>query len=61
MKKNLLFEIGFDTVTNKYRVFNRKSDRISTDNSLEEKFYINILGSDKSLKAFISLEVHLLN
>ena len=22
-KKNLLFEIGFDTVTNKYRVFNR--------------------------------------
>ena len=54
-KKNLLFEIGFDTVTNKYRVFNRKSDRISTDNSSEEKFYINILGSDKSLKAFISL------
>ena len=22
-KKHLLFEIGFDTVTNKYRVFNR--------------------------------------
>lgn len=54
-KKNLLFEIGFDTVTNKYRVFNRKSDRISTDNSSEEKFYINILGPDKSLKEFISL------
>lgn len=54
-KKNLLFEIGFDTVTNKYRVFNRKSDRISTDNSSEEKFYINILGRDKSLKESISL------
>ena len=54
-KKNLLFEIGFDTVTNKYRVFNRKSDRISTDNSSEEKFYINILGPDKSIKEFISL------
>ena len=54
-KKNLLFEIGFDTVTNKYRVFNRKSDRISKDNSSEEKFYINILGPDKSLKEFISL------
>lgn len=54
-KKNLLFEIGFDTVTNKYRVFNRKSDRISTDNSSEEKFYINILGPDKSLKESISL------
>ena len=54
-KKNLLFEIGFDTVTNKYRVFNRKSDRISTDNSSEEKFYINILGPDKNLKESISL------
>ncbi len=38
-KKNLLFEIGFDTVTNKYRVFNQTNDRISTNNSSEDEAF----------------------
>lgn len=50
-----LFEIGFDSVTRRYRVFNQTNDRIAPNNPSEMVFGIQIIGSDKELKKEITL------
>lgn len=50
-----LFEIGFDSVTRRYRVFNQINDRIAPNNPSEKVFGIQIIGSDKELKKEITL------
>ena len=50
-----LFEIGFDSVTGRYRVFNQTNDRIAPNNPSEKVFGIQIIGSDKELKNEITL------
>ena len=50
-----IFEIGFDSVNNKYRVFNQKSEKISSENLSETAFEINIISSDGTLKKKITL------
>ena len=50
-----LFEIGFDSVTGRYRVFNQTNDRIAPNNPSEKVFGIQIIGSDKELKKEITL------
>lgn len=54
-KRTPLFEIGFDSVNNKYRVFNQKNDRISSNNSSQTAFEISIIGRDRGLKQKITL------
>lgn len=50
-----LFEIGFDSVTGRYRVFNQTNDRIAPNNPSEMAFGIQIIGSNKELKNEITL------
>lgn len=50
-----LFEIGFDSVTRRYRVFNQTNDRIAPNNPSEMVFGIQIIGSNKELKKEITL------
>ena len=50
-----LFEIGFDSVTRRYRVFNQINDRIAPNNPSEMVFGIQIIGSNKELKKEITL------
>lgn len=50
-----LFEIGFDSVTGRYRVFNQTNDRIAPNNPSEMAFGIQIIGSNKKLKNEITL------
>lgn len=50
-----LFEIGFDSVTRRYRVFNQINDRIAPNNPSEMVFGIQIIGSNKELKNEITL------
>lgn len=50
-----LFEIGFDSVTRRYRVFNQTNDRIAPNNPSEMAFGIQIIGSNKKLKNEITL------
>ena len=50
-----LFEIGFDSVTGRYRVFNQTNDRIAPNNPSEMAFGIQIIGSNKKLKKEITL------
>ena len=50
-----LFEIGFDSVTRRYRVFNQTNDRIAPNNPSEKVFGIQIIGSNKELKKEITL------
>ena len=50
-----LFEIGFDSVTRRYRVFNQTNDRIAPNNPSEMVFGIQIIGSNKELKNEITL------
>ena len=50
-----LFEIGFDSVTRRYRVFNQINDRIAPNNPSEKVFGIQIIGSNKELKKEITL------
>ena len=50
-----LFEIGFDSVTRRYRVFNQTNDRIAPNNPSEMVFGIQIIGSNKKLKNEITL------
>ena len=50
-----LFEIGFDSVTGRYRVFNQTNDRIAPNNPSEMVFGIQIIGSNKELKKEITL------
>ncbi|WP_302333904.1 putative mucin/carbohydrate-binding domain-containing protein [uncultured Romboutsia sp.] len=50
-----LFEIGFDSVTGRYRVFNQTNDRIAPNNPSEMVFGIQIIGSNKELKNEITL------
>lgn len=49
------FEIGFDSVTNKYRVFNQKGDRLSEENPEDTAFWIEIKGSDGNKKIRLDL------
>lgn len=51
-----IFEIGFDSITNKYRVFNQTNERISPNNLSETAFEINIIGSNKKLKKKVNLK-----
>lgn len=50
-----LFEIGFDSVTGRYRVFNQTNDRIAPNNPSEMVFGIQIIGSNKEIKNEITL------
>ncbi|MBQ3421390.1 MAG: DUF5011 domain-containing protein, partial [Romboutsia sp.] len=50
-----IFEIGFDSVTGKYRVFNQKNERISSNDLSETAFEIRIIGSNKEIKKKITL------
>ena len=49
------FEIGFDSVTNKYRVFNQSNDRLSTTNPEDIVFGIQIKDSNGNVKKEITL------
>ncbi len=49
------FEIGFDSVTNKYRVFNQSNDRLSTTNPEDIVFGIQIKGSNGNVKKELTL------
>ncbi len=49
------FEIGFDTVTNKYRVFNQGSERLSPNNPTDVVFSIEIKASNGDVKSKIDL------
>ena len=50
-----IFEIGFDSITNKYRVFNQRDERISSDKLSETAFEIQIIGQNRDLKKKITL------
>ncbi len=49
------FEIGFDSVNNKYRVFNQTNDRLSENESNTTVFSIEIKGSDGNKKISLDL------
>ncbi len=49
------FEIGFDSVANKYRVFNQSKDRLSITNPENTAFGIEIKGSNGNVKKEITL------
>ena len=44
------FEIGFDTITNKYKVYNQTNERLSNDKLEEVAFTIEIKNKDGSEK-----------
>ncbi|MFR1788062.1 hypothetical protein [Clostridium sp.] len=49
------FEIGFDTITNKYKVYNQTNERLSNDKLEEVAFTIEIKNKDGSEKKKITL------
>ena len=50
-----VFEIGFDSITRKYRVFNQSNEKLSKTNLDDEAFRIEIKGSDGEIKTKITL------
>lgn len=53
--KEPIFEIGFDPFSNKYKVYNQKTDKFSEKNLNETAFYIEIRGSNGETKAKVTL------
>ena len=54
-KRKLAFEIGFDTVNNKYKVYNQTNEKLSNNNVDETAFAIQIKSSTGEEKAKIIL------
>jgi len=54
-KRKLAFEIGFDTVNNKYKVYNQTNEKLSNNNTNETAFAIQIKSSTGQEKAKIIL------
>ena len=54
-KRKLAFEIGFDTVNNKYKVYNQTNEKLSNNNIDETAFAIQIKSSTGQEKAQIIL------
>ena len=54
-KRKLAFEIGFDTVNNKYKVYNQTNEKLSNNNVDETAFAIQIKSSTGKEKAKIIL------
>ena len=54
-KRKLAFEIGFDTVNNKYKVYNQTNEKLSNNNTDETAFAIQIKSSAGQEKAKIIL------
>ena len=54
-KRKLAFEIGFDTVNNKYKVYNQTNEKLSNNNIDETAFAIQIKSSTGKEKAKIIL------
>ena len=54
-KRKLAFEIGFDTVNNKYKVYNQTNEKLSNNNTDETAFAIQIKSSTGKEKAKIIL------
>ena len=54
-KRKLAFEIGFDTVNNKYKVYNQTNEKLSNNNVDETAFAIQIKSSTGQEKAKIIL------
>ena len=54
-KRKLAFEIGFDTVNNKYKVYNQTNEKLSNNNTDETAFAIQIKSSTGQEKAKIIL------
>ena len=50
-----VFEIGFDSITKKYRVFNQSNEKLSKTKLDDEAFRIEIKGSDGEIKTKITL------
>ena len=50
-----LFEIGFDSIKRKYRVFNQSNEKLSKTKLDDEAFRIEIKGSDGEIKTKITL------
>ncbi len=50
-----VFEIGFDSITRKYRVFNQSNEKLSKTNLDDEAFRIEIKDSDGGIKKKITL------
>ena len=50
-----VFEIGFDSITRKYRVFNQSNEKLSKTNLDDEAFRIEIKDSDGEIKKKITL------
>ena len=50
-----VFEIGFDTVTNKYKVYNTTNEKLSSTGSANSKFTIKINDQNGNLKSEITL------
>ena len=50
-----VFEIGFDTINNKYRVFNQRDEKISACNLSEIAFEVSIIDINGNLKKKITL------
>ena len=50
-----VFEIGFDSITRKYRVFNQSNEKLSKTKLDDEAFRIEIKGSDGEIKTKITL------
>ena len=50
-----VFEIGFDTITNKYKVYNTKDKKLSINNMESEAFTIEIRSSDLNQKIKVTL------
>ena len=55
IKRKLAFEIGFDTVNNKYKVYNQTNEKLSNNNTDETAFAIQIKSSTGQEKAKIIL------
>ena len=53
--KTPAFEIGFDTITNKYKVYNQTNERLSNDKLDETEFAIQIKSADGTEKKKIIL------
>lgn len=50
-----IFKIGFDTVTSKYKVYDRQNEILSTENDRNTAFEIVIIGPDGNEKEHITL------
>ncbi|CDB74105.1 rab family protein [Clostridium sp. CAG:265] len=53
--RNLAFEIGFDTLTNKYKVYNQTDEKLSNNNLNDVAFTIKIKDANGNEKANITL------